>query len=92
MILLLLHWSEASEGRISHEDAMRSLQEFTAGGVDEDAVLLAEGPGGGQTLLSPGTPVPALPDRDSEQTKHIKHSSTILMKYQTWTGFKDTVL
>lgn len=68
---------------------MGSLQEFTAGGVDEDAVLLAEGPGGGQSVLSPRTPVPALSDRDSKNNMHVKHSSncneckTILMKYQT---------
>lgn len=36
-----------SAGCYWHEDVMRSLQEFAAGGVDEDAVVFCGGAAGG---------------------------------------------
>ncbi len=64
----------AQSDRISHKDAVGSLQEFTAGGVDEDAFLFIEGSSRGQTVLSPRTPIPPLSERDSKNMD-IKHTS-----------------
>lgn len=66
----------AQSDRNSHKDAVGSLQEFTAGGVDEDAVLFTEGSSRGQTVLSPRMPIPSLSERDSKNMD-IKHTSHI---------------
>lgn len=66
----------AQSDRISHKDAVGSLQEFTAGGVDEDALLFTEGSSGGQTVLSPSAPIPSLSERNSKNL-NIKHTSHI---------------
>lgn len=52
---------------LSHQDAVSSLQEFTAGGVDKDPILLVQRSSRRQTGLSPGTSIPALPERDTHQ-------------------------
>lgn len=52
---------------LSHQDAVSSLQEFTAGGVDKDPILLVQRSSRRQTVLSPGASIPALPERDTHQ-------------------------
>lgn len=71
----------AQSDRISHKDAVCSLQEFTAGGVDEDTLLFTEGSSRGQTVLSPRTSIPSLSKRDSKNMdiKHTSHISNTLI-------------
>lgn len=76
---------ERGEKNLLHQNAVGSLEELAAGRVDEDPIFIGDWAARGQPTLSPGAPVPAVPDgRNYEYSETDPHTHTFLKLSNTY--------